>query len=515
VPESTLNIASKPCGFRQTEILNPEYSLVTRRTLAPCACDARSIGLRGVSGELTVHAARTAKRWQVRGSCRRTRRTLMTCRTLALVLGFILLQASSGRAQTWNIDARTVGLAGIGGEQNIFAAGLAEARGDRSFALPFGLLRLLQQRDRFDPRTADFDPLRMMEFAASPMHIPVSGGTSAEGSAFAQDVRNGTLSRDLNVYRGFIPQSIQATRLVAPRWGRSFDVGPRGGPTTHRVYVGAGPNLALRTAVSLNDAFLDFLSAGGTTYERNQQLAITNDTQGQVALAITGGYRGAFALREGGTFHVMGNVNHLRGLRYEAADLALSLRTDERGLVASGPGDLPLSIVRRTSTSGAGYSLDLGAGIVTGPWEAGFSGQNLGSRMTWRNPTRTTYELRDVTGSSGGFAIGAPVDIDDFRDPLPAAYRANLGFRTALTSLQVEAGREGNVLLLRLGGEQRLGRLGLRGAAAYANDVWQPAAGISVPLTQGLSADAAAFTNVSNVERRRQYSFAASLRLTR
>lgn len=438
----------------------------------------------------------------------------MSRRTLALVLGTILLHASVGRSQTWNLDARTAGLGGIGGEQNIFAASLAASRGDHSIPLPFGLFRLLQQRDRFDPKSTDFNPLRLMDFAASPMHLPLSGGSSAQGSAFAQDVRNGSVSRDLNVYRGFIPKSIQATRQVAPRWGHTFHLGPAGGTRrVHRLYVGAGPNLALKTAVGLNDAFLGFLTATGTTYDRNQQFVIGNNTQAQVAVAVTGGYRGEFGLRDGGRFHLMANVSPLWGVHYEGADVALTLQTDGQGLVATGAGTAPFSIVRRASGKGTGYSVDLAAGIVSGPLEAGISGQNLASRMTWRNPTRRTYALQNVTGLSNRFTIGAPVPIDDFTESLPATYRANLGLRTAASSLQLEAGREGDILTLRIGGEQRLGRFGLRAAAAYANDVWQPAAGVSVPVRPGLWIDAAAFTNVSNVERRKQYSLATSLRL--
>lgn len=436
-------------------------------------------------------------------------------RTFAGMVTALLTLASPVMAQTWNIDARTVGLGGIGGEQNLFAAGLAEARGDHSFALPFGLLRLLQQRDRFNPKSTAFDPLVMMQFAANPMHVPVFGGSSAQGSAFAQDVRNGRVSRDLNAYRGFTPQSFEAARIIAPRWGHSFLVGSADGPTTHRVYIGAGPNLTLRTAVRLNAPFMDFLMASGSAYERNQTLAITSDTQGQVALAVTGGYRGAFGLAHGGTFHVMANVNQLHGFRYEGADVTLRFQTDNQGLVAAGSATAPLSILRRTSTSGTGRSLDLGLGLVRGPWEAGFSGQNLASRMTWRRPTRRTYALQNVTGLSNRFTISAPVAADDFSDPLPAAYRANLGFRAGSTNLQLETGREGDLLTLRVGGEQRVGRFSVRGAAAYLNDGWLPSAGLSAPLARGLWADAAAFTNVSNVERRKQYSLAASLRLAR
>lgn len=434
-----------------------------------------------------------------------------------IVLGVVLLHTRSASAQTWNIDARVVGLGGLGGEQNIFTSGLADARGEHSFALPFGLLRLLQERQRFDPRSTGFNPLELLAFTANPMHVPVAGGTSAAASLFASDVRNGTVSRDLNAYRGFTPQAFEAARLIAPRWGHTFTIGSRrpDARVSHHVYVGAGPNLALRTALAMNGPFTDLLYATGPRYERNSRLTLANQTTGQIALAITGGYRGAYRLAGDMELHVMLNLNGLRGLRYEGADVALAFQTDASGLVGSSTAAAPLSILRRTSTHGAGRSADAGIGFVRGRWEAGISGQNIANRMTWRDAARRTYTMTNVTGRSAQFTITAPIPLGAFTDALPEAYRANLGYRSGRTSLQAEAGREGNRKALRAGAEYSFARLAVRGAASWLNDAWQPSAGLSLPLGRGLWADAAFFSTTANIERRRQYTLATSLRLAR
>lgn len=434
-----------------------------------------------------------------------------------LAVGLTLGTPTGARAQTWNIDARVVGLGGIGGEQNIFTSGLASSRGDRSLALPFGLFRLLQQRQIFDPRSADFNPLRALAFAASPMHAPLAGGTSAAADLFATDVRNGTVSRDLNQYRGFTPHAFQAARLIAPRWGHTFAIGSRqpDAALTHHLYLGAGPHLALRTAVDVNGPFSDFLYAANANYVRNGQLSLANQTTGQMAIAITGGYRGSYRLGGDTRLHVMVNVNHLRGLRYESADVALTFQTDLQGLVSTSGGGAPLTIDRRTSTRGVGRSADVGFGVEKGRWEVGVSGQNIGNRMTWRDASRRTYAMANVTGLRSQFAISAPTSLGTIVEALPEAYRANLSYRFGTTQLQLEAGREGDRRAVRGGVEHTVGRFELRGAASLLNDAWQPSVGVSVPLTRRFWADTALFSSTANLEMRRQYSLALSLRVVR
>ena len=69
-------------------------------------------------------------------------------------------------AQSWNIDARSVGIGGIGGPQNVFATTIAEDRGDRSIVLPLGLLQVLRDRNIFSSSSRDFDPVRVIEYAS-------------------------------------------------------------------------------------------------------------------------------------------------------------------------------------------------------------------------------------------------------------------------------------------------------------------------------------------------------------
>src|SRR5262245_51870918 len=140
-------------------------------------------------------------------------------------------------AQGWNIDARTVGLSGIGGDQDVFATSVAEARGDRSFTIPLGLFQTLRDLDTFKPRSSAFDPSRAIEYANNPFHLQFGrtrGGTAAE---FVHGIRNASLSRDLNDYRGFVPRSFAASGLVAPKWGHSFALSGADGGARHSVYA--------------------------------------------------------------------------------------------------------------------------------------------------------------------------------------------------------------------------------------------------------------------------------------
>ena len=97
---------------------------------------------------------------------------------LLAVAMLCILPATAG-AQAWTIDARSVGLGGIGGDDNIAAQALAEDRGDRSIVLPLGLFQVWQDRDVFKPNSAQLERLQFRG-AASRVHdewLP-SGGLS-------------------------------------------------------------------------------------------------------------------------------------------------------------------------------------------------------------------------------------------------------------------------------------------------------------------------------------------------
>jgi hypothetical protein len=141
------------------------------------------------------------------------------------------LVAGQASAQNWSFDARKIGLGSPGGDENLATQMIDEARNYGSVVLPFGLFQVMNDFDKLKPTNDQFDLIRTMEYAASPLHYTFGRNTTDSGSRFVEDIRNATLNRDLNYYRGFVPANQPpAEGLAAPNWGRTIKVakGPGG-----------------------------------------------------------------------------------------------------------------------------------------------------------------------------------------------------------------------------------------------------------------------------------------------
>ena len=98
-----------------------------------------------------------------------------------------------------------------------------EQRPYRAIVLPFGLFQVLPNLPKLDPTKDEFDLVRAIEYTASPIHYIIGRDNTNTASAFITDLRNGELSRDLNVYRGFSPATdVSAEGLASPNWGHTF-----------------------------------------------------------------------------------------------------------------------------------------------------------------------------------------------------------------------------------------------------------------------------------------------------
>src|SRR6185503_9934939 len=152
-------------------------------------------------------------------------------------------------------------------------------------------------------------------------------------------------------------------------------------------FAGAGPYFSMRTAPFIDERLIQVFSAGERLYVPNSHLVAADVTQGQLALAITGGYRGRFAWpsglgngsdREG--LYVAANYNYLKGFRYEDVDFRLRMDTDRAGLLTVNPAlPAPLFISRTNAESGTGMAVDLGVGAVVSNWQFGFGANGLGN----------------------------------------------------------------------------------------------------------------------------------------
>ena len=166
------------------------------------------------------------------------------------------------------------------------------------------------------------------------------GGARGE---FVKNIVNGELNRNLNAYRGFVPtQKLTAEGLASPNWGKTIKFLKRSSGAFHGIYIGAGPYLSAKTVLDIDQNLIDVLasptdvslaSLAGKSY------SITDNSVGQLALAVTGGYRGrfAFAGRSGAGFsdregiYVGANYHYLRGFRYEGADMTFRFDTEASG----------------------------------------------------------------------------------------------------------------------------------------------------------------------------------------
>src|SRR5688572_21138559 len=177
----------------------------------------------------------------------------------------IVLSATPGaHAQNWSFDARKIALGNAGGADHPASRMIDEERPYRAIVLPFGLMQVLRNRNVFNPDSDEFDIVRSVEYAASPLHYIIGrdSGTSETGRRLSVDIRNATLSRDLNTYRGFAPkQQPTSEGLTHTTFGITIPVVRTAGGGFHGVYVGAGPYFSMRTSADIDQQLIDILSS--------------------------------------------------------------------------------------------------------------------------------------------------------------------------------------------------------------------------------------------------------------
>jgi hypothetical protein len=434
----------------------------------------------------------------------------------------LIITASPAPAQNWDFDARTIALGSAGGRENLASRMIAEELDYRAIVLPFGLLQVLRDLDVFNPDSEEFDVVRSIEYAASPIHYIVNRDTSESeaGRQLVVDLRNATISRDLNAYRGFVPvEQPVAEGLAAPSFGGTIKVSRGPGESFQGIYVGAGPYFSMRNALTVDPDLTALLGSETDVYLANTRFDMANAARAQMALAITGGYRGRFtaAGRQGAAdgVYVAVDYHYLHGFRYEDVDMALALDTDAAGLITIAPQSPPaVAVARRHADSGKGFAIDAGIGIVANRWEVGFGVNGIANRIEWRDVQQTTRVLGNVLLGEE-FVETPDVQIGDARVELPKDYRVNLGYRGGAWSALAEYGHGFQESSFRGGLEIRGGALDLRGGGLYSREQWHPTAGIGLNFGPRVSLDVAIFGTSANIERRRKAAIATSLRFNR
>ncbi len=455
----------------------------------------------------------------------------MIQRLSLVVFLFSLISINAASAQNWSFDARKVGLGSPTGGENIASRMIEDASRYRTIVLPFGLIQVFRDFEKLNPSNDEFDLVRTIEYAAAPLHYTIGRDSSdSKADDFITDIGNSELSRDLNDYDGFIPANQPpAAGLAAPNWGKTFRLREGAGGSFQGLYVGAGPYISMRAAPTIDEQLIRVLDDADRVYLTNTQLTADTLTQGQMALAITGGYRGRFAWPTGiglGTdregLYVAANYNYLRGFRYEDLDFRLRMDTDGAGLLTVNPSlPPPLTVARTHAESATGMAIDVGVGAVVDRWEVGFGANGLGNRLNWTDVLRTTYVHADLLEEGGGdesgedLEEGDAVPIPDVRVELPTDYRANVAYDTGRWAAVAEFGRGLQGKSFHGGGEVRFGRVDVRGGAVYSRELWNPAAGVGFNLSPRTSVDVAVYSNSANVKRTQDPAIAVSLRFNR
>lgn len=429
-------------------------------------------------------------------------------------------------AQSYSGDARRIAMGGIGNVDNLATRMIDDEREYTSIVIPIGLFQLIADRDRFDPNKKDkFDPILGMEYAANPLHFVFDRNPEGTRGKFISDIVNGdfSLSRDLSDYRGFVlTDHILSQGLINPSWGKNIKFRKREDGSFHGVYVGVGPYLSAKTDLNIDKGLTEILSSSTRVYKPNQSFLIKDSTTGQLALDVTVGYRGRFALpgrkdaekskRDG--IYVGMNYHYLKGFAYENPDIAVRFDTDSSGFVTLHPATEPVLIDHRYSHSGSGFALDLGIGAVMGPWDFGFGANGLGNRINWDDLIYKQFKMESLY--NGGDLVKQRLPIaPSLKVELPVKYSWNAGYSQKAWSAAVEISRGYQGADFHGGVEYRISMLEFRAGMRYGLDRWHPCGGFGLNLGKRFSVDYALFGSTTNIERAIKPAMALSLRLNR
>jgi hypothetical protein len=446
-------------------------------------------------------------------------------KTRILVFLLFLMTCGSAAAQNYSGDARKIAMGGTGYSENIAVGMIEEERDYRSIAIPLGVIQMIRDREKFYPDNEDiFDPILAMEYAANPVYYGFDRDSGGAQGRFVSDIINAEFSRDLNDYRGFnLTNHLSAQGLLSPSWGKTFKVVKKDNGTYHGFYVGAGPYISVKSDLNIDEELTDVLSSPTYVSIPNRNFEIDNQTMGQLALAITGGYRARFNLpgrknpdassRNG--IYIAMNYHYLWGFRYEDMDLAVQLDTDSEGLLTVMPATSPLEIYYLNSRSGRGFALDFGAGVMIDGWEFGFGANGVANRIDWEDRTLKRFSLESVLDGGEFVEEWIPTSSADFRVELPVQYVWNIGYNRKAVSVAAEVTRGYQGTAFHAGAEFRLRVIEFRGGMRYALDRWHPTSGIGLNLGKKFSIDVAALWSTTNVERRFKPGLAVSIRLNR
>jgi hypothetical protein len=443
--------------------------------------------------------------------------------SLSLWILILHMMAQPLFAQNFSGDARRIGLGAIG-KGSTASKLIDDERPYSAIVIPFGLIQVLSDLDRFKTGDNQFDPVRIAEFAANPIHYTADRDAGDSGVALINDVVNGGLNRDLNTYRGFAPASeLEAEGLIFFTFGHTVKLveqenGFQG------FYIGAGPYLAVDTTLNIDQQLIDILSSDVDLFFPNTTFNIRTLFREQLALATTFGYRARIGLpglesqsdRDG--LYLAIDYHYLHGFRHDDINaFDLNFDTDGAGLVTLAPTTTPLIVDRFWSESGRGFAIDVAVSGVSDRWEVGVDISGIANRIKWKNFRGERVELPSLTRAlAAGFDfITTPLTPPNstVEIKLPVNYGGNLAYSSPSWTALGEVSRGFQGTNFHAGLERRFGVIELRGGARHTRGTWHPTGGVGLNVLGPVSFDVAAFSTNTNVERARKLAIAVSLRI--
>jgi hypothetical protein len=454
----------------------------------------------------------------------------MNRKAIGCFLLIFLTACGIASAQGYNGDARKIALGGSGSVDNLAAKMIEDEREYSSIIIPLGLFQLIAEHDRFNPSNkAKFDPILGLEYAANPLYLVIGRNSGGVGTKLVSDIINGRLPNylDLNNYRGFVPTNyLRSEGLISPSWGVNVPLQKKKDGMFQKVFVGVGPYLSVKNELNIDKGLTDILGSSTNVFRPNQQYRIEDNMSGQLAMAVTVGYRGRFALpgqkdagkskRDG--VYVGMNYHYLKGFAYENPDITARFNTDSAGLVTFDPvaSALPVTIGDQYSRSGSGFALDFGIGAVADNWEFGFGANGAGNRINWDGLVYKQFTLMNSLLVGPNFSGQRLPIAPTLTVKLPVGYSWNAGYNQKTWSAKVEMSHGYQGSSFHGGVEYRLlSMFEFRGGLRYGLDHWHPSGGVGLNLGSRFSIDYALFGTTTNIERDMKPAMALSLRFNR
>ena len=252
----------------------------------------------------------------------------------------------------------------------------------------------------------------------------------------------------------------------------------------------------MKTAAEIDPALAAVFASPTPVYVPNTSFYMSNDTESQFALAVTGGYRGRFALPAGVSsggasggnqalegLYVGANYHYLHGFGYEHFEPDARLDTNAQGLLfvnlAEGRPRHDRTEPRRRAGEDSPSTRALPPSSTDGNWGSVSTASATGSTgRTWSE--RTTCSTASLQAASSSTC--RPSRSADVRVELPVDVRVNGAYNADRWTAITEFGHGYNGTTFRAGFEQRFDRYpAARSAAGTSRSGGrQPAAPASI-----------------------------------